>query len=333
MRISKARLKQIILEEYKKVLAEAHGLDAGDVKTLKKHVKKLQKEKEDKAVQKILKFLLKSNVKVKKTQDVTKMKKKKKTVSEMNNPSLGFSIANEEEKIQDALRKAIFKALKADPVKMKLLVRANKQQAGKSRQIVDKLIVQASNKARKMPQKFFTMEDIQKIALNIINASNDLRPSSHKNMPRRAPVKVKKTVKEQLRDTRDVNVVAARPLDDRSAEEEADDIMRAQFGPDIDKMKKYDDGGQTEKDQEEAERMPLIRKKNRNVGLKGPTELNARAKKVAQSLEQFVYTMYRTQRIMGDDLTKEQARAFKVLEKQINEVGYRIRRLVNQFKD
>ena len=45
MRISKARLKQIILEEYKKVLAEAHGLDAGEVKTLKKHVKKLQKEK------------------------------------------------------------------------------------------------------------------------------------------------------------------------------------------------------------------------------------------------------------------------------------------------
>ena len=110
-----------------------------------------------------------------------------KTVSGMNNPSLGFSIANEEEKIQDALRDAIFKALKADRVKMKLLVRANKQQAGKSRQIVNKLIVQAANKARKMPQKFFKMEDIQAIALNTINASNDLKPSSIANMPRRAP--------------------------------------------------------------------------------------------------------------------------------------------------
>ena len=110
-----------------------------------------------------------------------------KTVSGMNNPSLGFSIANEEEKIQDALRDAIFKALKADRGKMKLLVRANKQQAGKSKQIVNKLIVQAANKARKMPQKFFKMEDIQAIALSTIDASNDLKPSSIANMPRRAP--------------------------------------------------------------------------------------------------------------------------------------------------
>ena len=113
-----------------------------------------------------------------------------KTVSGMNNPSLGFSMADEEQKIQDALRNAIFKALKADPVKMKLLVRANKQQAGKSRQIVNKLIVQAANKARKdfnEGKTFFKMEDIQAIGQQIVNTSNELRPNSIANMPQRAP--------------------------------------------------------------------------------------------------------------------------------------------------
>ena len=122
-------------------------------------------------------------------------------------------------------------------------------------------------------------------------------------------------------------------VDPRTAEEEADDIMRAQFGPDIDKMKKYDDGGRTEKEQEEAERMPTIRKKYRNVGFKGPTELNARAKKVKQSLSQFIDTMHRTQRIMGDDLTKEQAYAFRALEKHINAVYGRIENIAHTFFD
>ena len=145
-----------------------------------------------------------------------------------------------------------------------------------------------------------------------------------------------KLIMESFREnmSEQVNVVTpknVRNVDPRSAEEEADDIMRTQFGPDIDKMKKYDDGGRTKKDQEEAERMPTIRKKYRNVGFKGPTVLNARAKKVKQSLEQFIDTMFRTQTIMGDDLTKEQKLAFKVLEKHINAVYGRIHRLARLF--
>ena len=76
MKISRKKLEQIILEECEKALTEAHGLDAGDVKDLEKHVKKLEKEKEDKVVQKILKALLKSNIRVKKSQDLSKKKKK-----------------------------------------------------------------------------------------------------------------------------------------------------------------------------------------------------------------------------------------------------------------
>ena len=55
-------------------LIEAHGLSAADSKKLKDYMGKV----DDKEVKRILRFLIKSNVEVDKTQDVTKMKKESK---------------------------------------------------------------------------------------------------------------------------------------------------------------------------------------------------------------------------------------------------------------
>jgi hypothetical protein len=55
-------------------LDEAHGLSKKDAD----YVKSVADKTDDKKLKRILKFIVKSNVKVDKTQDVTKMKKKEK---------------------------------------------------------------------------------------------------------------------------------------------------------------------------------------------------------------------------------------------------------------
>ena len=57
-----------------KTINEAHGLAPADIK----RVEDLIEKTEDKEIKRILKFLVKSNVEVDKTQDVTKMKKENK---------------------------------------------------------------------------------------------------------------------------------------------------------------------------------------------------------------------------------------------------------------
>ena len=58
----------------KTTIIEAHGLNSKDVKKVKDLIDMF----EDKEIKRILKFLVKSNVEVDKTQDVTKMKKENK---------------------------------------------------------------------------------------------------------------------------------------------------------------------------------------------------------------------------------------------------------------
>jgi len=72
MKIIKAKLRQIIREENERLMAEAHGLSAEDAK----RVEALANSVKDPELKRILNFIVTSNVKVDKTQDVTKMKKK-----------------------------------------------------------------------------------------------------------------------------------------------------------------------------------------------------------------------------------------------------------------
>ena len=72
MKITKGKLRQIIREEKKRLVTEAHGLSADDLSK----VKDLASSMEDPDLKRILNFIVTSNVKVDKTQDVTKMKKK-----------------------------------------------------------------------------------------------------------------------------------------------------------------------------------------------------------------------------------------------------------------
>ena len=72
MKITKGKLKQIIREENQRLMAEAHGLSAEDAK----RVEALANSVKDPELKRILNFIVTSNVKVDKTQDVTKMKKK-----------------------------------------------------------------------------------------------------------------------------------------------------------------------------------------------------------------------------------------------------------------
>ena len=72
MKITKGKLRQIIREEKDRLLYEAHGLDADDAKILRRHATTLDDGTD---IKRILNFILTSNVKVKQTQDVTKMKK------------------------------------------------------------------------------------------------------------------------------------------------------------------------------------------------------------------------------------------------------------------
>ena len=65
---------KLLLENWRGYLVEAHGLSQKDLD----YVKDFADETEDKELKRILKFIIKSNVLVDKTQDVTKMKKKDK---------------------------------------------------------------------------------------------------------------------------------------------------------------------------------------------------------------------------------------------------------------
>ena len=62
------------MENWSEYLNEAHGLSQKDLDYVKDFVDKT----DDKELKRILKFIIKSNVLVDKTQDVTKMKKKDK---------------------------------------------------------------------------------------------------------------------------------------------------------------------------------------------------------------------------------------------------------------
>ena len=65
---------KLLLENWNTFLNEAHGLSQKDLD----YVRDFADETEDKELKRILKFIVKSNVLVDKTQDVTKMKKKEK---------------------------------------------------------------------------------------------------------------------------------------------------------------------------------------------------------------------------------------------------------------
>mgnify|MGYP003149004838 CR=1 FL=1 len=69
MKITRRQLRSLILES----LNEAHGLNQADLNALNKFAETVT----DDNIKRIIKFLTKSNVLVDKTQDVTKMKKKK----------------------------------------------------------------------------------------------------------------------------------------------------------------------------------------------------------------------------------------------------------------
>jgi ribosomal protein L12E/L44/L45/RPP1/RPP2 len=74
MKITKGQLKTLISETISNAVNEAHGLDKDDKKALRKFIKTV----EDKNIKRILNFVVKSNVLVDKTQDITKRKNKKK---------------------------------------------------------------------------------------------------------------------------------------------------------------------------------------------------------------------------------------------------------------
>ena len=63
-----------LMENWSEYLNEAHGLSQKDLD----YVKDFADKTDDKELKRILKFIVKSNVLVKKTQDVTKMKKEDK---------------------------------------------------------------------------------------------------------------------------------------------------------------------------------------------------------------------------------------------------------------
>ena len=72
MKITAIQLRQIIKEEQQRMIYEAHGLSPEDAK----RIEDLARTIEDPELKRILNFIVASNVRVDKTQDVTKMKKK-----------------------------------------------------------------------------------------------------------------------------------------------------------------------------------------------------------------------------------------------------------------
>ena len=78
MKITKGKLRKIIREENQRLMAEAHGLSAEDAKRVEDLISLINNltDPELPDLKRILNFIVTSNVKVDKTQDVTKMKKK-----------------------------------------------------------------------------------------------------------------------------------------------------------------------------------------------------------------------------------------------------------------
>ena len=76
MKITKSQLRTLIREalDNEPLVQEAHGLDKDDKKALRDFIKNVK----DENIKRILNFIIKSNVNVDNTQDVTKMKKNKK---------------------------------------------------------------------------------------------------------------------------------------------------------------------------------------------------------------------------------------------------------------
>jgi len=72
MKITASQLKQIINEEQDRMIYEAHGLSAEDAKRVKDHAATIENDPD---LKRILNFIVTSNIRVDKTQDVTKMKK------------------------------------------------------------------------------------------------------------------------------------------------------------------------------------------------------------------------------------------------------------------
>ena len=66
---------KLLLENWRDYLNEGHGLSQKDIDYVKNFIDKT----DDKELKRILKFIVKSNVLVDKTQDVTKKKKKDET--------------------------------------------------------------------------------------------------------------------------------------------------------------------------------------------------------------------------------------------------------------
>ena len=65
---------KLLIENWKQFLNEGHGLSQKDLD----YVRDFADVTDDKELKRILKFIVKSNVLVDKTQDITKMKKKEK---------------------------------------------------------------------------------------------------------------------------------------------------------------------------------------------------------------------------------------------------------------
>ena len=90
-----------------KTINEAHGLAKADIKKVKDLIDMF----EDKEIKRILKFLVKSNVEVDKTQDVTKMKKENQDPKKITRKNLEKIIKEEVTTILIEINKKGRKAL------------------------------------------------------------------------------------------------------------------------------------------------------------------------------------------------------------------------------
>ena len=70
---------------------------------------------------------------------------------------------------------------------MRMLAKLNREEPGSVKKITDKMLIQSANRAITMYNDgkiFFKEADIKKIAQEIVDTNNDLRPDSIKNMQR-----------------------------------------------------------------------------------------------------------------------------------------------------
>ena len=70
---------------------------------------------------------------------------------------------------------------------MRMLAKLEREKPGSADKIVNKMLIQSANRARTMYNDgkiFFKEADIKKIAQEIVDTNNELRPGSIKNMQR-----------------------------------------------------------------------------------------------------------------------------------------------------